>query len=287
MENILQQSYSDFINQFPVYSSFYRAQARGFEAHHIIPKAVQKRKYGKVYDDRCVRLTTEEHLRAHYLYCKTYPEDKEEFIALDLMLSARAKKLLKDEEIFFKELPQLAEMRDEGKKVRSASLKGRTLSQEQKKKLSEAHKGRAVSTETREKLSRANKGKKQTEEQRRANSERQKGERSSWWGRHHTEEEKKKISLANKGRHLTDEHKAHLSESRKGKYTGKDNPHAKKVYMYSLSGELIATFSTCQEVVEQIGINPGYLSHLLKGEKQGKPKKYPYIFTLEQPVPQS
>ena len=135
-------TYKEFIDKFKVYPTKYKAQANGYEAHHIIPRAVQKRIAGRVYDDRCVRLTYFEHILAHYLYCKEHSEDIKELIALNFMLSLRAKELLADEKKFLDELPQMAEMRE--KKFISGEshpLHGRHMTEEVKRKHSEVMMG--------------------------------------------------------------------------------------------------------------------------------------------------
>ena len=145
----LSNSYEEFISQFPVYNSLYSARTKGLEAHHIYPVAVQIREKGKVCDNRCVRLSRFQHIFAHYLYCKEHPNDKEEFAALNCMLDMRAKEMLEDEKLFFKELPYIDEMVAQGRIEHSKAMSGKKNpmyrkhhSEEAKRKVSEANKGR-------------------------------------------------------------------------------------------------------------------------------------------------
>ena len=177
----LSNSYEEFISQFPVYDSQYHAKAKGFEAHHIVPKAVQKREQGKVYDDSCVRLTRFQHILAHYLYCKEHPEDREELHALSYMMTIKVEDLKKNEMNLLESIPLMGEMKGMGYT--------RKLSEETKRKIGEAHKGTHFSEETKRKMSEAKKGK------------------------HRSEESRKKQSLTSKGKTLSEDHKRKIREA--------------------------------------------------------------------------
>ena len=142
INEILNTNYEDFIRPFPIYPTWWSAKKKGYEAHHIIPRAVQKRERGEEYDDRCIRLTSLQHIFAHYLYCKEHPEDKEEHFAFTRMCQQNANKLLADEKKFLDELPQMAEMREKGvQRGENHYLYGKHISEEHRKKISEANKG--------------------------------------------------------------------------------------------------------------------------------------------------
>lgn len=171
----LSNSYEEFISQFPVYDSVYTARAKGFEAHHIYPVAVQTREKGRVCDNRCVRLTRFQHILAHYLYCKEHPEDREEFAAFNCMVDTRAKEMLKDERLLLKELPGIAEITAQGRIEHSKAMKGENNPMY----------GRHHSEEARRRVSEANKGKPSPRK-----------------GKHWNEETRKRMSETRKGQHL-------------------------------------------------------------------------------------
>jgi hypothetical protein len=266
MKCIIEQSYNEFVGKFEVYQTWKSAQAKGYEAHHIIPRAVQIRERGEVYDHRCIRLTSLEHILAHYLYAKEHPEDIEEFVSLNGMLNTRAKELLADEKKFLEELPQMAEMRKKGYEKVSESMKGRIVSEETRKKQSEQRKGRTPWI----------KGRHHTEETKKKWSEQRKGkfagEKNPFYGKRHTEEQKKKWSDSRKGKtspmkgkHQTEEAKKKMSEYRKGKFKGEENGNSKKVYQYDLKGELINVFNCGRDVARELNISPMSVSHYCNG----------------------
>lgn len=67
-------SYMEYIILFPVYETHNKAKERGYEAHHITPKVVQKEVYGIVTDDSCVRMSPFEHWLAHWLLARECDE---------------------------------------------------------------------------------------------------------------------------------------------------------------------------------------------------------------------
>lgn len=148
INEILNTNYEDFIRPFPIYLTWRSARKKGYEAHHIIPRTVQEKEKGKVYDDRCIRVTCFEHILAHYLYCRDYPEESSQFLAFNLMCYENAKELLEDEKKFLEELPYFAEMREKGLHQISEANKGennpnygKQRSEETRKKISEGNKG--------------------------------------------------------------------------------------------------------------------------------------------------
>lgn len=228
MKYIIEKSYNEFVGEYEVYPTQKLARAKGYEAHHIIPRAVQKRIAGTVYDDRCVRLTYFEHILAHYLYCKEHPEDKDEFFALLSMLNKRAKELLADEQKFLQELPDIAEM---GKKGRES-----IYTEEWRRKISEANSH--PSEETRKRKSLANKGKKLSEEHKRKLSISHKG-KVTW----------------NKGKKMSEEYTYTLSEA-----------HSNLIYQRDLEGKLIKTFNSAKRASEILGVSKSTLHNYIHGK---------------------
>lgn len=256
MEYKLNQTYEEFISQFPVYDSQYHAKAKGFEAHHIVPRAVQKREQGKVYDDRCVRLTVAQHIVAHYLYCKEHPNENEEFGALNCMVNMKAKKLLEDDYLFVKELPNLTELREQSHRKHTP---------EEIARISEAKKGEKNPMWGKFGEKHHNYGKHPSEETLKKASSSHKGKESGMKGKHHTEEAKKKNSDAHKGEKNGFYGKHHTEEVRERM--------SKKVYVYDTEGNLLHTFKSVKETSMSLGVSMGTVSRWIK---EGMPKKLEY-----------
>ena len=75
-------------------------------------------------------------------------------------------------------------------------------------------------------------------------------------GQHHTSQAKQKISQARKEQGFNEIHKKHLSESKQGV----KHPRAKKVYQYTLDGELIKVWDYMNEASEALGIKKTCIS---------------------------
>lgn len=67
-------SYMEYIILFPVYETHNKAKERGYEAHHVTPKVVQKEIYDVVTDDSCVRMSPFEHWLAHWFLARECEE---------------------------------------------------------------------------------------------------------------------------------------------------------------------------------------------------------------------
>lgn len=87
-----------------------------------------------------------------------------------------------------------------------------------------------------------------------------------------TKEERKRISAGhkgqkpwNKGKRTPDDVKKKLSESHKDIFTGAKNPHAKKVFQFSMSGDLIKCFDYMTQAAEETGICLSSISFCVKG----------------------
>lgn len=57
-----------------------------------------------------------------------------------------------------------------------------------------------------------------------------------------------------------------ISQSLKGKYQGEKSPRSKKVYMFSLSGELIAEYGSTREAERKTNISSSQIASVCRGE---------------------
>ena len=101
------ETYKQYISQFKVYPSWNDAQAKGYEAHHIVPRSLQD-----TPDDRCVRLTAFQHIYAHYLLAL---EDKRAAVVFALMVNLNFDKLSELDKITLEQLEDWARLREEGR----------------------------------------------------------------------------------------------------------------------------------------------------------------------------
>ena len=114
-------------------------------------------------------------------------------------------------------------------------------------------------------------GFKHREEDKKKISNASKGEKNHFYQKHHTDETKQKISEANSGakngmfgKHLSDEIKRKLSDAKKGRHI----PHPKarkKVYQYTLDGELIKVWNSLKECCQSLGIHSTGISQCFSG----------------------
>ena len=196
-----------------------------YEIHHKIPKCMG----GSNNSDNLVKLTFEEHLKAHLLLHLIYPFNEKLTYSLSLMLSIKKSKNGKFLDTLEIDIDYLSNLRKEHNKNISNRLRGKPkppMSEETKKKLSIANTGKHLTKETREKISKANRkennpfyGKHHTEETKEKLSQ---SSRISSLGRRHTEETKQKLSEINTGKHLTEETKKKLSITNTGKHLTKE-----------------------------------------------------------------
>ena len=197
-----------------------------YEIHHKIPKCMG----GSNNSDNLVKLTFEEHLKAHLLLHLIYPFNEKLTYSLSLMLSIKKSKNGKFLDTLEIDIDYLSNLRKEHNKNISNRLRGKPkppMSEETKKKLSIANTGKHLTKETREKISKANRkennpfyGKHLTKETREKISKANRKENNPFYGKHHTEEAKKKLSEShmgsknvNYGKHFSEEHKRKISES--------------------------------------------------------------------------
>ena len=84
------------------------------------------------------------------------------------------------------------------------------------------------------------------------------GEKNPFFGKTHTEEARLKISMVNRsgnknsmwGKHFTDESKQKMRERKLGLYNGANNPRAKKLYQYDVSGNLLKIWDCAKDCVD-------------------------------------
>lgn len=177
------------------------------EVHHIVPRSCG----GLDCDTNLVRLTCQEHYKAHELLPFIYDKGREHR-AMVFAWNVLSKRGSVSEE-------QFAVLRKQLKESNRLIAMGRVCSDDTKRKISEAmkgrpspNKGRKASTETRAKMSSSHKGvtrRKWTDEQRKAQSERfklyykQGRLTNSMKGKHHSETTKNRISSSLSGRKHT------------------------------------------------------------------------------------
>lgn len=197
-----------------IYPTYKKAQAKGFEAHHIIPVSTQTDSNN--FDDRCIRYTPFEHIIDHYLLGK---KDSKYIYSFECMTRFNFHNLMNDEQKLLESCIEFAELRKQGiEKIREAGLGnhnalGHKLSNESKKKISEANKalyinkpgsrtGHSMPEHVKEILNKVNKG------------------NSYHKGHKHSEETKKKMSEKAKGRKygpMPEKIKQKLREANTGK----------------------------------------------------------------------
>lgn len=166
-------SYFEFLNSFPIYQSMSKCKKPNYEAHHIIPIAIQKNngvvKGDPLFDDRCVRLTAFEHVLIHYLAARDLGGD---YIKIFYCMVCRnLNKVSSINQITLETLNEWAKLRELGR-IKSAESnkghipwnKGVPCSEEVKEKLRKANLGKKHSEETKEKCRQVMLGKKFSKE---------------------------------------------------------------------------------------------------------------------------
>lgn len=74
------------------------------------------------------------------------------------------------------------------------------------------------------------------------------------------------LEIGGKNAINSEETRKKISQSLKGKYKGAKSPKAKKVYMFSLSGELIAEYGSVREASRANNISNGQIASVCRGE---------------------
>lgn len=229
----------------------------GFNKHHILPKCLG----GKDENSNYVLLTFREHIIAHMLLHRIYPNSSELAYALLRMIQSGGSgrkeniyKIGKDGKVILPTTRELESLRNQSIEYLRNINTGKHLSQETKEKirksktgvkysettkklLSEQRKGRLVNKSTREKISKARVGIK------------------------FSEEHKRKLSLAGK--------KRKLSEFAKKAISGEKSLHSRKVI--DPKGRI---FNSVKECAEFYKVNPNTISEKWIKKKPEKGFKY-------------
>ena len=145
-----------------IYDTRKLACRKGYEAHHIKPVALQIKEYDDCYgtsygqspngrnlfekevpffDDRCYRLTPFEHLLVHYFLALQYDLEKPAFYC---MTNCELPLLSEIDQEYILKLENYAKLREEGHKIISEKLKGKSFTEEHKSNISKAKKGKPV-----------------------------------------------------------------------------------------------------------------------------------------------
>jgi len=115
------------------------------EKHHILPRSMG----GSDEPENLVVLTAREHLIAHWLLTKSYPENRKlKFSFMAMRMDNSGKRWCSGRAF------------EAARSIASAAQKGKEVSAETRAKIGAVHKGRKLSTEHRVKMSDAKKGKK-------------------------------------------------------------------------------------------------------------------------------
>ena len=104
------------------------------------------------------------------------------------------------------------------------------------------------------------------------------GGRNTFCGLKHSEETKEKIRKANTGKKFDEQHLKNLSISHKGKNTGEKHFRSKRVYQYSIDGELINSYVNILEASRKTGVNRSCISDCAN-HKQKTSHGYVWSFT--------
>ena len=196
-----------------------------YEKHHILPKCMG----GSDSEDNLVLLTYREHVLAHMLLTKIYPNNYKLFHAIYFMMNSNGFKVIKH--LNTKYLEQIRtnsiKMLRETNSGKNNPMYGKHISEKHKKILSNVNK-RKRSDLTKKRMSEAQKGKT------------------------HSKETKEKLSKIHIGMKIhSEEHKKLLSVNWSGSknpnfgkdLSGENNPRAKKVI--SPDGKVFDTIKSC------------------------------------------
>lgn len=226
----------------------------GLNRHHILPKCLG----GEDNLDNYVLFTFKEHIVAHHLLTKIYPDNnKLKYAYLRMIQSSKSDRKENTykvsscgEKIAYKlNLTELEELRKISVDVLRESNLGRKLSEDVKEKLRKAHLGKKASKETKELLSQIRTGHDVSDSTRKKISEARLGMRFS-------EETKRRISESRKG--------VKLSEEAKKKISGENSVSSKKVV--DSKGNV---FTSIRECAKQYSVNEGTISQWIKKNKNG------------------
>lgn len=211
------------------------------EKHHILPKCMG----GKNNKENFVKLTAREHIIAHMLLAKIYPDNIKLINAVHLMLSiSKSGKRRKNREgdvrkistrlvAKFRELAIKSrigvklsvETRKKMSKTHTDRISKESEEERKRKYTSKGHLGRKHTEETRQLLSKLSSGKKHSLDTREKMSKSRTGSKNPFYGKKFTKEHREKLSIAQKKRKVTEETKQKLRDW----YKTHTCPHAKRV----------------------------------------------------------
>lgn len=223
------------------------------ENHHILPRSIFPQ-YIKDKDN-IVRLSAEEHFKAHYYLWKFYKEElKDKVNARKMCFAFNCMKIVLSKCNNIDEMSKLyAEVREDFAKASSEMMKGKRLSEETRRKISIAGKGRHHTEETKKRI-----------------SESKKGDKCYLYGKHLSEETKRKLSIAHKN--ISEETRRKMSEKSKGNKRALGMKHTeefkdrlrKPVVQFDKDGNFIREWKSISEVKETLGIDKTSISKCCK-----------------------
>jgi hypothetical protein len=217
------------------------------EIHHIVPRCMG----GSDSPENLVKLTVTNHIKAHVLLSRMYPEnEKLKYAVFATTLYSEISNKTRIFTILNMDFGIISKIREDAVNAR----RGRRLSNETRKKISESHKGaknsnygKHRSEETKRKISESHKvenlseesrrnlsnskkgsnhpmfGKKLSEETKLKMSNSHKGENNHFYGKHHKKEVKERLSKLNTGKHHTEETARKISLGNQGKIVSEES----------------------------------------------------------------
>lgn len=217
------------------------------EMHHIVPRCMG----GSDSPENLVKLTVINHIKAHVLLSRMYPDNEKLKYAVfattlysEISNKARITTILDMDLDVISRIKEDAVIARRGKRLSIETRKklseshkgernfnyGKPRSEETKRKISESHKIENLSEESRRNLSNSKKGenhpmfgKKVSEDTRKKMSDSHKGENNHFYGKHHTEEVKNKLSKINTGKHHSEESIKKISLGNQGKIVSEES----------------------------------------------------------------
>ncbi len=235
-----QRIYNELIEKFQT-NPILKSDETYTEEHHIIPKCMG----GTNDKENLVRLPAREHIMAHLLLSRAYPDNRKVVFATNAMLMGNGvERVNRFQALRCFSTRIISSIRETsgramrgkgnpmfGKTGELAPCYGRKLSDESRERISRGNKGKEKTPEHRRNLSESKKGVKLSESHRKSISEAQTGEKNPFFGKTHTDEFKDFMSNLKKGIKLSSSHRKKISDSIKGERNpmfgkkGVDNPN--------------------------------------------------------------
>ena len=234
-----------------------------YEKHHIIPKC----EGGSNKRDNLVLLTYREHIIAHRLLIRIYPDSKGLKYALYKLINPKSEKGRDNIGVKMFSFNELEEMRISSVEYLKEINIGKKHSDSSKNKMRTAHLGKKLSKETKELLSSIRKG-------------------------HITSETtRQKISNSNLNKIFSDSHKINLSKSLKGKHLSKERVDSISGFNSSLAKKIIdptgRVFDTIKSCADYYKISVNGLNYKIKNHPElgfkiiSEKEKYSNKFVLD------